>query len=567
MGRRQETINIVPKLKARQKTLRWRIVATLLAVSILPLIVAGFGGWIVFGELLEQKAIEQMRILVRGHAKAIESNLSNRIHLLNLLAQSHAVDDIRNSQHLTDYLADLNQSSYGGFIDLGVIDVNGKHLAYVGPYQLEDKNYSETDWFKEVMVRGVFVSDVFLGFRQVPHCIIAVKSTREENPWILRATINSQQFDELVKTGVSEKINDAFIINKVGIYQTTPKGGSLLDTASLPIINFYHDANDQRINQNDTTWIMVNSFVNNNRWILVVKQELATVLEPVNQAIAKVAKIVIIAVALLIITTFLATWNLTNQIDKANAEREELSRAFIRSAKLASIGELATGLAHEINNPLAIISAEQTNILDLMSDININNDETRQIHDSVNRCKNQIQRCASITGKMLQFGRKREMNLEPTDITARLKEIVALLERHANVRNVEIIMKFQDNLPLALVDPIEFEQVVVNLINNAIDALPQGGQISLEAFQKDKCVLLNIIDNGIGIPPENMERIFEPFFTTKPVGKGTGLGLSVCFGIVSSWGGQIKVESVQDKGTTMRIFLPLHIGDGQAKRT
>ncbi len=550
---------------ARPNTLRWQIVATLLAVSILPLVVAGLGGWIVFGNLLEQRALEQMRILVHDHAKAIESNISNRIHLLNLLAQSHSIDNIRNPKRLQDFLSDLNQSSDGGFIDLGVIDINGDHLAYVGPYELKDKNYREADWFKEVMKRGVYVSDIFLGFRQVPHCIIAVKSTKGKTPWILRATINSQQFDELVRTGVSDKIDDIFIINKDGVYQTTPREGSLLDKSPLPVSDFYRGVSDQKFTQNDTTWMIVNSFVNDNRWILIVKQELATVLEPVNRAITRVAKIVIIAVALLIITTFLATWHLTNQIDRANAEREEMSRAFVRSAKLASIGELATGLAHEINNPLAIISAEQTNISDLASDLNIDESDAEQINDSVKRCKEQIRRCANITGKMLQFGRKQDSNLEPTDIIPSLKEIITLLERRANVRNIDIKMEVQENLPRALVDPIEFEQVIVNLINNAIDALPRGGLITIEAFRKDDRVILNVIDNGIGISPENIERIFEPFFTTKPVGKGTGLGLSVCFGIIHSWGGRIKAESLEGAGTKMQILLPLQPSNSKVK--
>jgi len=543
------------KLMTRQKSLRWRIVATLLTVSILPLVVAGFGGWIVFGELLEQKALEQMRILVSGHANAIESNLSNRMHLLHLLAQSHSIDNICNSEQLQDFLSDLNQSSDGGFIDLGVIDIKGNHLSYVGPYELEDKNYRQTDWFKEVMIRGVYVSDVFLGFRQVPHCIIAVKSTKGKNPWILRATINSQQFDKLVKMGVSDKINDAFIINKEGIYQTTPKGGSLLDKSPLFALDFNRGVNDQRITQNDTTWIIVNSWVNNGRWILIVKQELAIVLKPVHQAITDVAKIVIIAVALLIITTFLATWNLTNQIDKAHAEREEMSRAFIRSAKLASIGELATGLAHEINNPLAIISAEQTNISDLISELKVG--ESEQIINSVDRCQTQVQRCANITRKMLQFGRKQESNPEPTDITPRVKDVINLLERHANVRNIKIESEIEHNLPKVLVDQIEFEQVMVNLINNAIDALPNGGKILIKTYIEKNSAHLVVQDNGIGIPPEVLERIFEPFFTTKPAGEGTGLGLSVCYGIVYSWDGKIKAESVQGEGTKIHVFLPL----------
>jgi len=554
-----------PKKISKSTRLRKRIVATLLFVSILPLIVAGIGGWIVFSNLLEYKELDRMRILVLGHAKAIESNIKNQINQLHLLAQSHSVESIRNQEKLQDFLSDLNQSSDAGFIDLGVIDINGNHLSYVGPYQLKDKNYSGADWFKEVMIRGVYVSDVFLGFRQVPHCIIAVKSNKGLTPWILRATINSQQFDELVKTGFSEKIDDIFILNNEGIFQTTPKGGALLDKSEVPIEDFYRGMGEQRISQNDTTWLMVGAYVNDSRWMLIVKQELATVLAPVNKGITKVATIVLVAVVLLIVTTILATRHLTNQIDQANAEREEMSRAFMRSAKLASIGELATGLAHEINNPLAIISAEQTNISDLVSELDVNNEKTGQIYDSIKQCKDQIQRCASITGKMLQFGRKQDSNLESTDVRPRLLEITALLKRRANVRNIEIKLEVQKDLPQVLVDPIEFEQVIVNLINNAIDALPQGGLIILEAFQRDNYVHLNVNDNGTGISPENIERVFEPFFTTKPVGKGTGLGLSVCFGIVHSWGGRIKAESLQGEGTRMKILLPLQTKSSKAQ--
>jgi two-component system NtrC family sensor kinase len=538
-----------------QKTLKWRIVIALLIVALLPLVIAGVGGWIVFGNLLEQKALEQMKTFVQGHANAIDNILSDRKHLLQLLSESYSLENLSDSDKLQNILHDLNQSSDGGFIDLGVIDMKGNHLTYSGPYELQDKNYRQADWFKEVMIGGIYISDVFLGYRQVPHFIIAIKCSKGDTLWILRATINSRQFDEQVRFSISDKIYDAYIINKEGLYQTTPKTGLLLDKSSIPIKNFYEDIDDHRVTQNDTTLIIVNSWVNNNRWILVVEQELTTILEPVNQAIANVAKIVLIAVILLIITTFFATRHLTNQIDKANKEKDEMSRAFMRSAKLASIGELATGLAHEINNPLAIISAEQTNISDLISELKAG--ESEQIFNSVDRCQAQVQRCASITRKMLQFGRKQESRPELTDIAPRVQDVISLLERHANVRNIKIESEIEDNLPEVLVDQIEFEQVLVNLINNAIDALPIGGKISIKVHKEKDRAHLVVQDNGIGIPPEVLERIFEPFYTTKPAGKGTGLGLSVCYGIVYSWGGRIKAESVQGEGTKIHVFLPL----------
>ncbi len=542
----------------QKRDLRWRIVVVLLLVSLLPLVIAGFGSWIVFGRLLEQKALEQMRTLVSSHADAIENTLSSRIHLLQLLAETHSIRAISDPEQLHDFLDDLNLSSEGGFIDLGIIDADGNHLAYIGPYSLLDKNYSGADWFKEVMTKDVYVSDIFLGFRQVPHCVIAVKSARSGKPWILRATVNSQQFDKLVKTGVSDKISDIYIVNEKGIYQTTPNAGTLLEQSSILSTSEYHTGvKDRRITVNDTTRLIVTSWLNNNRWMLVVEQDLDTVLEPVHRAIVNIAQVVALAVILLVVTTIFATRHLSHQIDKANAEREEISRAFVRSAKLASVGELATGLAHEINNPLAIISAEQTNISDIISEIETDSKIRDQITDSVKRCKVQIQRCASITRKMLQFGRKQEARLEPTDIAPRTQEIINLLDRHAKVRNIQIVSEIEDNLPQVIVDPIELEQLLVNLINNAIDAMPNGGRIVIKIYREDKQVHFEVKDNGNGIPSDIIDRIFEPFFTTKPVGKGTGLGLSVCYGIVNSWGGKIHAESTQGKGTNMHILMPL----------
>ncbi|MFH1573124.1 MAG: ATP-binding protein, partial [Acidobacteriota bacterium] len=238
-------------------------------------------------------------------------------------------------------------------------------------------------------------------------------------------------------------------------------------------------------------------------------------------------------------------------------QKEEMTRAFMRSAKLASIGELATGLAHEINNPLAIISAEQTNISDLLWEPEATPDWKKQVQESVKRCKAQVQRCANITSKMLLFGRKQESRLELTDIVPRLEETVNLLERHARVRNIKISLDTAAHLPRVMVDPVEFEQVLVNLLNNAIDAMPQGGEIVIRAYPKQNSLMMDVADQGVGIPPDRLERVFEPFYTTKPAGQGTGLGLSVCYGMVHSWGGRISADSTVGEGTTVTVKLPL----------
>jgi len=547
------------------KSLKWRIVIVLLFAALIPLALAGFGSWVVFGRLLERKSLEQMKIMVSSHAGAIEAHLSEQLHLLDLMAESHSLDEISREENLRKLFNNLNQVTDGGFIDLGVIDSRGKHLAYVGPYDLRDRNYRDADWFREVNIKGEYISDVFLGFRRVPHCIIAVKIADEDRSWILRATVSSAKFDSLVKAGTPGAGSDAYIVNREGFYQTTPRSGKLLDRAPDSVGTFHEGLSERQVVIDGVTRLRVTTWINDNRWMLVVERDLAAIKAPVNNAITRGAYVVLLAVILMVVITFISTRHLTRLIEKTAAEREELSRAFIRSAKLASIGELTTGLAHEINNPLAIISAEQANITDLVGDLDSDAGIKEQIINSIKKCQAQIKRCSGITMKLLQFGRSQEPKLEHTDIAPRLEEILNLMHRHAEGRGIQIRSEIREDLPGVLLDPVELEQVLANLINNSIDAMIGGGEIVIKSYQNRDSVTIDVIDNGEGIPSHLLDRIFEPFFTTKPAGKGTGLGLSVCYGIVRSWGGTIEAMSAEGNGTTMRISIPIRRETNKAR--
>lgn len=537
--------------------LQSRIVTVLLTVSLLPIFLMGAGAWIVFGRLLERKSLELQRTVVESHSRAIETYLSERLNALRLLTSTHSLQQITDSNLLNQRFSILLKETDGGFVDLGVIGSDGQHLAYVGPYDLMEKNYRNAEWFKQVMEEETYISDVFLGFRQVPHCIIAVKASNGGTPWILRGTINSMQFDKIVQTGVLGERGDVFIVNRQGIYQTTSKSGSVMEPSDLSDMQYVPGVHDCKISIDGQKKIQVTTWINEGKWLLVARQDAGEVHAPVNRAVAAGAVIVSIAVVLIVLTTFFATRHLTGLIDRANARREETYRAFTRSAKLASVGELATGLAHEINNPLAIISADQTNIKDILSDLPEDFRDRNDLLESVERIKRQIGRCRSITTKMLQFGRKDKSKLEPTNVTSALRETVSFLERQASVRNVELLLDLDDMVPSVMIDTVELEQVLINLINNSFQALPEGGRVQVVSRSDGSEVVIEVIDNGYGIHPKDIDRIFEPFFTTKSVGEGTGLGLSVCYGIVKSWGGTMEAESEFGKGTIMRMFIPI----------
>lgn len=543
-------------LPSQRPQLRWRIVLLLLVVSLLPLALVSLGAWRTFGGLLEDAAFGHQRTIVENHAEAIDNYLDERLRILELTAQNHSFEELTAGDGLLQQVFDSLRVTYGqAFVDLGVIDSNGQHLAYVGPYELRDRNYHDAEWFQMVRSLGSYVSDVFMGYREVPHCVIAVK--REEGPgfWILRATINSNNFDTLVRTGALGETGDAFVVNSHGMYQTPPRVGHVLEQSSVEPPRVHRGVQEERVE--DRGILRVTRWINNDRWMLVVQQDISEIVAPLNRALAWVGLVVVLGVVLVLVTTTLATRHLTGEIERAEAKRDELSRDLMRSAKLASLGEMASGLAHEINNPLAIMSAEQTNISDLVDRLDSGHPDRDELIASVATCNRQVQRCGAITAKMLQFGRQTDSRPVSIDVAKAVDEVIQLMTKQAQIRNVLLEHNNESPLPEAMIDPTELQQVLVNLINNALYATRKGAQIIVNTRVDGNEIHMEVRDTGAGIEPKVLERIFQPFFTTKPVGQGTGLGLSVCFGIVRSWGGRIDAHSKVGKGTVISIRIPV----------
>ncbi|MBI4859124.1 MAG: response regulator [Candidatus Riflebacteria bacterium] len=227
-------------------------------------------------------------------------------------------------------------------------------------------------------------------------------------------------------------------------------------------------------------------------------------------------------------------------------------------AKLASLGDLAAGIAHEINNPLAIIVEEAGWVEDLLDDSVLKESENlEEFRRALTQIKTQGMRCKEITHNLLSFARRTATRAEAVQLNDLVREAVAMSERKVRGGQVKIEAHLAGNLPISHVSPSEMQQVLLNLINNAIDALQgPGGQIDVSTKLDQGNLVIEVADDGQGIAKEHLPRIFDPFFTTKPVGKGTGLGLSICYGIVRKLGGSISVTSRVGVGTTFRITIP-----------
>jgi len=249
------------------------------------------------------------------------------------------------------------------------------------------------------------------------------------------------------------------------------------------------------------------------------------------------------------------TVELEDKVDKGTAKAKKLEQQVLHSEKLAALGRLAAGIAHEIGNPLTSISTFAQLLREMATD-----EFSQSSLDTINT---HIQRITEIVRQMSTFSRPGSMNIKNLQVNDILNSSLDLMRLDKRMKsNIEIVVNTEPDLPRTMIDEGQISQVFINIILNAMDAMPDGGTLTVSTHgdrdDHDRDALfISIADTGIGIPAEEVEKIFDPFYTSKEAGKGTGLGLAVSYSIVKRFKGDIKVESTTDKGTTFTIILPI----------
>ena len=249
------------------------------------------------------------------------------------------------------------------------------------------------------------------------------------------------------------------------------------------------------------------------------------------------------------------------ELQQAYDELKQLQEQLIQSEKMACLGQIAAGVAHEINNP---ISGIMVYLHSLARDLENDQFDRKQALTFLNDSKHELTRCSKIIKRLLDFSRQSQPMLALLNLDNILDESFSILDYRAKLQDVKMVYRIDSGLPLIEADSDQLKQVFLNLILNAIQAMPHGGHLDINATQANdkegptkntKMVRIDVEDTGCGIAKENIDKLFTPFFTTKEKGEGIGLGLAVAYGIIKRHGGDIRVKSSKGKGTTFSIFL------------
>ncbi|MFH1349754.1 MAG: ATP-binding protein [Pseudomonadota bacterium] len=538
----------------------WEVAVFLTSgVALVPLVFMAIIDYKVTQNAIESEILLRTSRLVSNTRRTVSFFLAERKSALDFIDQDNTFEELNDPKRLADILKNLKKG-FGGFVDLGVIDSLGRQRTYVGPYKLEGMNYSDQGWFKEVLERGMHVSGVFLGFRQVPHLVIAVKHELPGGAfYVLRVTLDTGRFNDLLSQLEVSGQGDAFIINTEGILQTPSRHhGKVLEKISLPVPEYAPKTSVVQGKGPDGEPLIIGyAYIAETPFILMIVKEKNDLMKPWYKTRLQLIWFLVASITIILIVILSVATYLVSKIHLADQRRVMTLHQVEYANKMASIGRLASGVAHEINNPLAIINEKAGLIKDLfiLKKEDARDEKLIGLADSV---LSSVERCARITRRLLNFARHMDVRIQPVNLKEIVHEVLGLLGKEAEYRSINVSVDVPDDIPQFESDRGKLQQIFLNVVNNAFAALSDGGRLDITAGLEEKdFVSVKVTDTGCGIPEADLKRVFEPFFTTRAKNGGTGLGLAITYGLVQEIGGKISVQSEVGQGTTFIIALPL----------
>jgi len=528
-------------------------------VALVPLIIWALAGYRLTMETIESELALRTSQLVSNSWRSVSLFLTERRSVLDFIAHDHRLETLKNPARLADILENLNRR-FGGFTDLGVIASTGKQISHAGSHQMQGLDYNQLPWFREILNRGVYISELVKGTRNEPHVDFAVKRELTDGAFfVLHAVLRPEQLTEsIARIDVGAK-GDLFIINRDGVLQTPSRYyGPVFNKISMVVPEYSPKARVfESINNKNDRIVIGYAYIPDTPYILMLIQQQSERIQPWYKTTWAFTGILTASVIMILLVTLGVATHLVNQIHEADQERVDTLHQVEYANKMVSLGRLASGVAHEINNPLAIINEKAGHIKDIftLTDTYAKDPKLVGLVDSV---ISTVQRCAKVTKGLLNFARHLNLSIQAIDLKEIIDEVQSVLTKEAEFRSITVGISVAEDIPPFESDRGKLEQIVFNLFNSAIGSMNDGGHLEIAAGRKNEdFISVSFTDNGRGIPESDLKHIFEPFYYSKTGHSGTGLGLAVTYALVQEIGGTIRVQSRPGHETCFDISIPL----------
>jgi signal transduction histidine kinase len=360
-------------------------------------------------------------------------------------------------------------------------------------------------------------------------------------------------------------MGDAFMVNHEGILQTPSRyHGNVLEKIKLSVPEYSRKTEVLEERSRDGQNLLIGyRYIDESPFILMIVKKKDELMKPWYSMRFKLIGFLLVSVSI-IMTVILGTATyMVKNIRIADEKRVLTLHNIEYSQKMATIGRLAASVAHEINNPLAIINEKAGLIQDFFI-LKKKYAKDQKLLGLVNSILNSVDRAGTITKRLLSFSRHLDARIETINLKQTIQEVLSFMGKEAELRPIEITVEVPEDIPAFESDRGKLQQIFLNIINNAFASMNDGGHLDIKARQEDKnAISITFTDDGCGIPKEDINRIFEPFFTTKTGQGGTGLGLSITYNLVQEIGGKIGVQSELDKGTSFIVHIPINMEKGR----
>lgn len=560
--RRQVMDVTVSQYRFRYRSLASKMFFATFAVSVIPLLILGAVARHYFVSSYKVEVQQRLKEIVLNGQAQLENIIQARIIALRALAQNPSPSFGTKSSVSENF--QVLRSMFGDTVQsLVLLDSQGNRIAWV-PDSVDDHpaDSSIFPFLQQTNERGLYITDVVTEKTRGNSFTIALPVEHDGKKGIFLAAFRTDPLMRVLGGLDLEPMARIFIINRAGQIQVafpaeaTLPGGVVYDerafgqeNCAVPEINEHPEGST----------ICLNLRITNTPWMLTLFEEKKHAYAAIYDARrSSIAAVFLGALILGLVAAFVSR-RLAHHVAHMDQEKQLMNEQLMQTAKLASLGEMAAGIAHEINNPLAVMVQEAGWMQDLLDDGTENiRENVPEFSVALSRIQAHGKRCRSITHKLLSFARPVDHRAEIVQLNNIVENVMELYSHRSQAGKLTFTTVLAPDLPEVHVSPSEVEQILVNLVNNSLDAMEHGvGSITITTRLHGHFVVVDLSDNGPGIPKEYLAKVFDPFFTTKPAGKGTGLGLAICYGIMKKLRGDITVTSEAGQGTTFHLFFPL----------